>query len=111
MKCPNCEEEFGYLHLEEKVKEGDHYLFSCPHCSCHLSSAPISRSSRKQMVLFVSAGVLLLVIVAGIDMLNVGVKFGIIATWIGVSLSGLLLLIGYLEVRRFSSLSYDRASG
>lgn len=110
MKCPKCGEEFGYLHLKEIVKEGNRYLFYCPHCSCHLSNASISQSSRKQMVLFVSASVLLLAIVAGLDMLNIGGKFELIATWVGVSLSVLLLLTGCLEVRRFSSLSYDRAS-
>ena len=111
MKCPKCGEEFGYLHLEERVKEGNHYLFYCPHCSCHLSNASISQSSRKQMVLFVSAGVVLLAIVAGIDLLNIGGELGLIATWVGVSISVLLLLIGCLEVKRFSSLCYDRASG
>jgi len=61
------------------------------------------------MAFFVSAGALLLVIVFVVDMLNFGEKLGHVFTWIGVAVSGFLLLGGYLEVRRFSSLPYDRA--
>jgi hypothetical protein len=47
LKCPECENTFGYLLVQNLEKAGKYHEFSCPKCDTRLSSEPLVNFLKK----------------------------------------------------------------
>ena len=47
MNCPECEHEFGYLHIDKREQVGKLTEFNCPNCNQKLNNRPILEITQK----------------------------------------------------------------
>ncbi len=107
MKCPLCEEEFGYLRLHDLEKFKSHTEFHCPKCKSRLDNTPVLKISRR-VNFYIYGGLLVLILLLAFEYLFAPIENMI--TWSAITLIGGCLLRVYIESGKYDSAYYQVAS-
>ena len=108
MKCPECREEFGYLHLNDRVETKNCTVFKCPSCSVELNNLSLLKISRRQDF-FIYGGVIVLIMVLVIESIFSEDAMSTLSVVIILTICPLSILFGYLEMRKIDSSYYNLA--
>jgi DNA-directed RNA polymerase subunit RPC12/RpoP len=108
MKCPECEEDFGYLHLTDRVKTKDYTKFKCPNCSVKLNNMSLLKISKRQDF-FIYGGLVVLIFVLAVESIFFEGAMSTLSVVIILTICPISILLGYLEMRKIDSSYYNLA--
>jgi uncharacterized paraquat-inducible protein A len=105
MNCPECEHEFGYLHLTNLEKVGKLTEFYCPNCNQKLNNRPIKEITNKAS-LYIYGGLTLFVLLLLVNFLVFGDTVNIIVRYLLIIVGVSICLLGYRQYHKLDSKIY-----
>ena len=110
IKCPICEKEFGYLHLDNLHKIKGHIEFMCPKCGSRLNNAPL-QDVNKRINFYIYGGAILIACSVAYSYFIEGKIFGIPVLSIAMIIGVVFLSLGYREIVKFDAVKYYKEVG
>ena len=105
MNCPECEHEFGYLHLTNLEKVGKLTEFYCPNCNQKLNNRPIKEITNKADV-YIYGGLATFVLLLLVNFLVFGDTVNDIVGYLLIIVGGSSCLLGYLHYHKLDTKIY-----
>ncbi|TQV71124.1 hypothetical protein FLL45_22630 [Aliikangiella marina] len=106
MKCPICNEEFGYLRLERLTKFESYSEFYCPNCDGLLNNIPVLKINRRVNT-YIYGGLFVLITYLALEYFLALDSSAM--TWTAIAIIVTCLLLGYKEIGKYDSEFYQRA--
>ncbi|TMO84185.1 hypothetical protein [Pseudoalteromonas spongiae] len=105
MNCPDCNHEFGYLHLDKLEKVGKLTEFNCPKCAQRLNNRPIKDITHKASW-YIYGGLTLLLTLLLINYLLYGEQINNIIKYLLLIVGVSSCLLGYMQYGKLNKMLF-----
>jgi DNA-directed RNA polymerase subunit RPC12/RpoP len=108
MNCPECNHEFGYLHLDKLEQVGKLTEFECPNCGQRLNNRPIKEITQKANW-YIYGGLTLFVLLLLINYLIYDDQVKGIIKYLLIFVGSASCLLGYLQYGKLDrKINYEK---